>query len=61
MKIKLSPQVRDNNKIWYEIEENVITATMNGVTDTFSMVIWKHGSSIGTSHYISYQAIGRWK
>lgn len=35
MIIKLSPQVRDNNKIWYEIEEQKITAIINGITDTF--------------------------
>ena len=35
MIIKLSPQVRDNNKIWYEIEGNKITATIKDVSDTF--------------------------
>ena len=35
MKILLSPQVRDVNKIWYDIEENKITATINDKTDTF--------------------------
>ena len=35
MKILLSPIVRDRNKVWYEIEENKITATTNGVSDTF--------------------------
>lgn len=35
MIIKLSPQVRDFNKIWYEISENKITATMNDISDTF--------------------------
>ena len=35
MIIQLSPQVRENNKIWYDIEEQKITATINGVTDTF--------------------------
>lgn len=35
MKILLSPIVRDRNKIWYEIEENKITATINDVSDTF--------------------------
>lgn len=35
MKILLSPQVRDNNKIWYDIEDNKITATINGISDTF--------------------------
>ena len=35
MIIQLSPQVRDYNKIWYEITENKITATINDVSDTF--------------------------
>lgn len=35
MIIQLSPQVRDNNKIWYEIAENKITATINDISDTF--------------------------
>lgn len=35
MIIQLSPQVRDNNKIWYEIEDQKVTATINGVPDTF--------------------------
>lgn len=35
MIIKLSTQVRDFNKIWYEIEYQKITATINDKTDTF--------------------------
>ena len=35
MIIQLSPQVRENDKIWYEIEDQKITATINGVSDTF--------------------------
>jgi len=35
MRILMSPQAREDNKIWYGVEENVITATINGVTDTF--------------------------
>ena len=35
MIIQLSPQVRDFNKIWYEITENKITATINDISDTF--------------------------
>ena len=35
MIIKLIPQIRENNKIWYDIEENKITVTINDVTDTF--------------------------
>ena len=35
MIIQLSPQVRDRNKIWYEIEHQKITATINNVSDTF--------------------------
>lgn len=29
------PQCRSENKIWYEIEQDKITATINGVSDTF--------------------------
>ena len=43
MIIKLSPQVRTNNKIWYEIEENKITATINDVTDTFDFTDMPNG------------------
>ena len=35
MKILLSPQVRENNKIWYEISESKVTATINDITDIF--------------------------
>lgn len=35
MKILLSPQVRDDNKIWYEVNEEKITVTINDITDTF--------------------------
>ena len=35
MIIKMSPQVRDDNRIWYEIEDEVITATINDISDTF--------------------------
>ena len=35
MEILLSPQVRMKDKIWYEIEEQKITATINDVSDTF--------------------------
>ena len=35
MIIILSPIVKDKNKIWYEITENKITATISDVTDTF--------------------------
>ena len=43
MIIKLSPQVRDNHKIWYEITENKITATINEVTDTFDFTDMPNG------------------
>ena len=43
MKIILSPQVRDRNKIWYEVEENVITATIDGKTDTFDFTGMPNG------------------
>ena len=35
MNILLSPQIRDNDKIWYEIEEQKITVTINDISDTF--------------------------
>lgn len=35
MIIKLSPQIRDTNKIWYEIKDQKTTATINGISDTF--------------------------
>lgn len=35
MKILCSPQVREDNKIWYEIKHQKITATINEVSDTF--------------------------
>lgn len=35
MKILLSPQVRNDNKIWYDIEDSKITATINDKVDTF--------------------------
>lgn len=35
MIIQLSPQVRENNKIWYDIEYQKITATINDISDTF--------------------------
>lgn len=43
MKVLLSPQVRDRNKIWYEIKENKITATINNVTDTFDFTGMPNG------------------
>ena len=43
MKVLLSPQVRDRNKIWYEIKENKITATINNVTDTFDFTDMPNG------------------
>lgn len=35
MIIQLSPQVRENDKIWYEITEGKIKATINDISDTF--------------------------
>ena len=35
MIIKLSPQARESNKIWYKIEHQKITATINDVSDVF--------------------------
>ena len=43
MKILLSPQVRDRNKIWYEVEQHKITATINGVSDTFDFTGMPNG------------------
>lgn len=43
MIIKLSPQVRDRNKIWYEIEDQKITATINDVSDTFDFTGMPNG------------------
>lgn len=35
MKILLSPQVRNSNKIWYEVRKDIVIVTMNGITDSF--------------------------
>lgn len=43
MIIKLSPQGRSENKIWYEITENKITATINDVSDTFDFTDMPNG------------------
>ena len=43
MKILLSPQVRDNSKVWYEIEDQKITATIDDVTDTFDFTGMPNG------------------
>lgn len=43
MIIKLSPQVRDDNKIWYKVEEQKITATIDGVLDTFDFTDMPNG------------------
>ena len=43
MKVLLSPQVRDNSKVWYEIKENKITATINDVSDTFDFTDMPNG------------------
>ena len=43
MKILFSPQFRDDDKIWYEIEYQKITATINGVTDTFDFTGMPNG------------------
>ena len=43
MIIKLSPQVRDFNKIWYEIENQKVTATINDITDTFDFTDMPNG------------------
>lgn len=33
--IKMIPQVRDKDKIWYEIEHQKIKVTINNISDTF--------------------------
>lgn len=43
MKIILFPQVRDRNRIWYEIEDQKITATINGKTDIFDFTGMPNG------------------
>ena len=43
MIIQLSPQGRDNNKIWYEIKENKVTATINDISDTFDFTDMPNG------------------
>lgn len=43
MIIKLSPQGRTYNKIWYEITENKITATINDISDTFDFTGMPNG------------------
>ena len=43
MIIKLSPQGRSENKIWYDISENKITATINDVSDTFDFTDMPNG------------------
>lgn len=35
MNILISPQVRSNDKIWYEVREDMVIATINGITDSF--------------------------
>lgn len=44
MDILLLPQVREINKIWYELEHQKITATINGVTDTFDFTDMPDGA-----------------
>lgn len=43
MKVLLSPQVRDNSKVWYEIEHQKITITINDVSDTFDFTDMPNG------------------
>lgn len=35
MKIKIVPQIRSKDKLWYEIEHQIIKVTVDGVSDTF--------------------------
>ena len=43
MRILFSPQVRDDNTIWYEIENQKITAKINDITDTFDFTDMPNG------------------
>lgn len=43
MIIQLSPQVRENNNIWYKVEHQKITATINDKTDTFDFTDMSDG------------------
>ena len=43
MIIKLSPQVRESDNIWYEIEHQKITATINDISDTFDFTAMPDG------------------
>lgn len=43
VKINLSPQIRDKNKIWYEIDGQKITATINGISDIFDFTNMPNG------------------
>lgn len=51
MDILLIPQVRYRNKIWYEIEHQKITATINGVTDTFDFTSMPNGALVTYDDY----------
>ena len=44
MDILLRPQLRERNKIWYELEHQKVTATINGVTDTFDFTDMPDGA-----------------
>lgn len=39
----MSPQVRFSDKIWYEIKEDRVTATINGISDTFDFTSMPNG------------------
>ena len=43
MKVLFSPQVRENERIIYEFEENIIKATHRGITDTFDFTSFPDG------------------
>ncbi len=43
MKILLSPQMRENEKIIYEFEEGIVRATYKGKTDVFDFRDFSEG------------------
>lgn len=43
MNVLMSPQVRFSDKIWYEIKEDRVTATINGISDTFDFTSMPNG------------------
>lgn len=48
MKVLLSPQRKDD-KIIYSFDNEIITATYKGITDTFNLSILQEGQQLDTS------------